>query len=433
MIPIQRTSLSSFHLVDGSSVTLLWLSAMRSVILCFATCVSAALAAPGNIVKRSSDGRPRAIYTLSNEPSGSNILALSLDSGNGQVSSPTLTSTGGKGLLGLDIGPPFGTPGSTAGPDGLFGQGAVKVSQDYLFTVNPGSHTLSMFVIYPWDPLHPHLVGQPVDTQGEFPTSVDYSPKLQVACVLNGGAIAGVACFDVSFFGGLKPRGSLRPLSELKQKTPPTGPPGTGSQISFNPDSTTILVTIKGSPGPPAAPGYIYAFPVTSKGDVGPTPVVSQISDLILDFSINFLGSNNLAMITDPAFGASFVSIGTDLKVTETKHTVIPNQGAACWGVYSPRYDAAYVIDAGRPNITLLDPASGAIKGAINYDAAAKGGFDTAINRQWLYALTGDSSLLVVHLEGSGGQQVQKYPLADYGPAGHWQGMAAWPHEQGES
>ncbi len=406
---------------------------MRSILLSLAACFSAVVAAPSDIANRWINNRPRALYTLSNDPSGAKILALSLNGPNGQVSAPTLTATGGNGLLGLNIGPPFGTAGSPAGPDALFDSGAVKVSQNYLFAVNPGSHTLSLFVIHPWDPLHPRLVGKPVDTQGEFPISVDYSPKHHIACVLNGGAKPGVACFDVSEFRGLKPRGSLRPLSEIKQHTPPTGPPGTGSQLSFNPDSSAILVTVKGSPGPPAAPGYLIVFPVNRNGDVGTNPVVSQIKDLILDFSINFLGSSSRAMITDPSFGAAFVSIGSDLKVTETNHIVIPLQGAACWGVYSPRYDTAYVIDAGHPNITLLDPGSGTTKGVVTYDAAAKGGLDTVINRQWLYTLTGDDSVVVVQLEGNGGKEVQKFSLAKYGPARGWQGLAAWPHEQGEA
>ena len=71
----------------------------------------------------------RAIYTLSNNPSGNQILSLGISS-NGTVSSPVLTSTNGKGLVGLNVGPPFGTPGSPAGPDSLFGSGAVFVSQN---------------------------------------------------------------------------------------------------------------------------------------------------------------------------------------------------------------------------------------------------------------------------------------------------------------
>lgn len=48
-----------------------------------------------------------------------------------------------------------------------------------LFTVNAGSNTLVMFRIDPADPYHPMMVGGPIDTMGEFPNSVTYSPRLQ--------------------------------------------------------------------------------------------------------------------------------------------------------------------------------------------------------------------------------------------------------------
>lgn len=89
-------------------------------------------------------------------------------------------------------------------------------------------------------------------------------------------------------------------------------------------------------------------------------------------------------------------------------------------------------MDAGNPNITLLDPVSGDIKGAIQYEADAMGGFDTVIDRQWLYVLTGDSSVVVIDLEANRGKQEQHYSLAAQGPAKHWQGMAAYPASNGE-
>ncbi len=49
----------------------------------------------------------------------------------------------------------------------------------YLFTVNPGSNTVSFFVIDHNDPLHPRLVGEPAGTLGEFPISVTYSSSLK--------------------------------------------------------------------------------------------------------------------------------------------------------------------------------------------------------------------------------------------------------------
>ena len=35
-----------------------------------------------------------------------------------------------------------------------------------------------MFLIDPSAPLYPKLIGKPVDTQGDFPISVTYSPQL---------------------------------------------------------------------------------------------------------------------------------------------------------------------------------------------------------------------------------------------------------------
>lgn len=62
---------------------------------------------------------PRAAYTLQNNPDGNYILALAISSKDGTLSSPVKTNTQGKGLLGVN-----------AGPDGLFGQGAVEISQN---------------------------------------------------------------------------------------------------------------------------------------------------------------------------------------------------------------------------------------------------------------------------------------------------------------
>lgn len=89
-----------------------------------------------------------------------------------------------------------------------------------------------------------------------------------------------------------------------------------------------------------------------------------------------------------------------------------------------------YVIDAAHPNVTALDPVSGAIKGAIQFQADALGGFDTIIGRQWMYVLSGANSVVVIDLEESGGTAVQQFDIAQEGPAGHWQGMAVYPaHE----
>ena len=275
-------------------------------------------------------------------------------------------------------------------------------------------------------------VGQPVDTLGEFPMSVAYSSKLKTACVVNGGAKAGVSCFTADHAKGLTPIGPLRPFRAYNQTTPPSGPPLTTSDIEFNPSSTAVFVTVKGDGmATPPKQGYIYAWPV-QKGTVSMKPAISRPPGLLVDFSIDFLGCDTSALITDPAFGASIVSITyPSLEVTEARHVSVSNQAAICWGAYSRRFNSAYLIDAGNPNITSLDPVSGSIKGAIRYDPQVMGGFDTAIDRTSMYVLGADSSVVVIDLAGSnhGKEPVQKqhFSLAAQGVAGHWQGMAIYP------
>lgn len=125
-----------------------------------------------------------------------------------------------------------------------------------------------MFKIDPSDPQHPSLVGNPADTLGQFPQSVTYSEQLKMgktsslleirevvltrhlpACVLNGGAVAGVTCFDVDATSGLSVSGSLRQLGRnvINETTPPTGPPGSAAQVFFDPESTGVFVTVKGN------------------------------------------------------------------------------------------------------------------------------------------------------------------------------------------
>lgn len=157
----------------------------------------------------------------------------------------------------------------------------------------------------------------------------------------------------------------------------------------------------------------------------------TSIADLIVDFSLDFLGSDYSALLTDASFGASIISISPSLQITEKAHTVIPLQGAACWGAYSARFNSAYVIDAGKSNITILDPASGAIKGAIQYTVAKGGGLDTAIDRTHMYVLTGVATVVVIDLRGSNSgkvpREVQSFDISALGNSKNWQGKAIYP------
>ena len=117
-----------------------------------------------------------------------------------------------------------------------------------------------MFRINAKSPTAIKLIGHPVDAMGEIPMSVAYSSDLKTACVVNGGAKAGVSCFTADHAKGLSPIGTLRPFRAYNQTTPPLGPPLTTSDIEFNPSSTAVLVTVKGARiATPPKQGHIYA------------------------------------------------------------------------------------------------------------------------------------------------------------------------------
>ena len=251
-------------------------------------------------------------------------------------------------------------------------------------------------------------------------------------CVLNGGAKGGVACFGVDRFKGLRAQGPLRPLTKgYHETTPPTGPPLSASDIEFNPSSSALFATIKGDPGAtPPAPGYIYTWPVRS-GAPAQTPIITSFPDVLLDFSLNFLGGDGLALLTDPSFGAAILSVSPKFQITERAHTAIPLQRAACWGAYSARYDSAYVIDASNSNITALDPRTGSIKDTITYDATAGGGLDTAVAGRFLYVATRAAKVAVIDLQRKTNRGIQSFDLTGLGDAKDWQGMGVYLPSEG--
>jgi hypothetical protein len=299
-----------------------------------------------------------------------------------------------------------------------------------------------MFFINKDDPQHPTLIAKPASTLGEFPQTLAYSPHLKtgkldllqsevlslttIACVLNGGAKAGVSCFSTDHAKGLTPLGSLRPLA-LNQTTPPVGPPGTASDLVFNPSHTALIATVKGNG---VDPGYVYAYPVNHDGSISTHPVVSRPSELLLDFSVSFIDDTH-AVISDPAYGAALVDVSWDFKFSVQTKIVIPGEGASCWSVYAPRFDTVFVIDAGHPNITLVNPASGAKKVQVVMDAANMGGFDSQIDREYLYVLRGTPAISVLHTDspnqGVIPKEVQTFDLSAYGPRMGFQGMAIYP------
>lgn len=153
---------------------------LPSLIACWLTLCSAS-SLPGSELDQNANAARRAAYFLDNNPGGASVVSLNIFS-NGTLSNPVRTSTGGNGSYGKWIISDPSAPDDTgfAGPDSLFSANSVVVSGNFLFVVNAGSNTLSMFTIDSINPQHLVLVGKPANTLGDFPISVAYSEKLNI-------------------------------------------------------------------------------------------------------------------------------------------------------------------------------------------------------------------------------------------------------------
>ncbi|KAM4066236.1 3-carboxymuconate cyclase [Hirsutella rhossiliensis] len=367
----------------------------------------------------------RTLYFLDSDPKGASIVAIPIGE-DGRLQSMNATGvvrtpTGGRGGIGMGM-------NGTVSVDPLFSQDSVVVKGSRLFTVNAGNNTLSRFYIPQNDPLHPKLVGKPVATGGEFPNTVAYSEKNQLACVANTGKKAGVQCFRVPECDQLEPVGDFMPLP-INQTSPPMGPANTVSDIVFNPSESALFVSVKGDG---MGKGYLYAYRV-NKGEVDPKPIISRPEELRLDFSLSFLSDSD-AVITDPAYGASRLSISPDLSVSVTNNVTIPGQTATCWSVYSPEFQAVYVFDGASPNVTALSPETGDIKFVVPGEQRGMGSFDAVAERSWLYVLQASPAIAVFDLKASEGDKAmpritQYLDLASLGNGtdrSSWIGLAVY-------
>ncbi|ESZ91748.1 hypothetical protein SBOR_7855 [Sclerotinia borealis F-4128] len=382
--------------------------------LFFTTLVLAAAIIPRH------SSRDAAAYFLDNNPNGSSIIALKISHEDGTISSPIRTSTRGKGMFGLSNLAANSTP-TVETQDTLFSQNSIIVSGDKLFTVNTGSNTVAMFSIDPNNPLHPRMIGNPVNTMGEFPAAVAYSSKLKIACVLNGGAVAGVACFSAHHTKGLSPIGCLRNIP-LNQTTPPLGPFDTVSDILFNPSQTTLLASVKRNG---IVPGNFYAYPVSHHDNsISTTPILSQPPQVLVNFGISFLGSDHRLAVADAAFGASLLSISQSSVVTEDVPITIAGQVAVCWTEYNPKTEEVYLMDVGVSNITVVDAKSGAIKKVIQQDNTGLGSLDAKLGGDFLYILKNAPEISVI--ETRSGKTIQRFNLTSLGSRQGFVGMATW-------
>ncbi|RGP78286.1 3-carboxymuconate cyclase [Fusarium longipes] len=353
-----------------------------------------------------------ALYFLDSDPNGASVISLSIGS-NGMLGEPVKTCTNGNGMIGMNV-------NGSVTADPLFSQGSIIVDGNLLFTVNAGSNTLAAFNIPENDPVHPVLIGEPVDTAGTAPNTVAYSSKNKIACVANTGSKPGVQCFSVSCTDGMMPMGGLRPLPVMNQTSPVMGPANTVSNIVFNPSETALFVVVKGDG---MHDGYIYAYKVED-GVVSMEPIKSRPMNLPIPFTMSF-SDDSSALVATPAYGAAFVSISEDFMVTTDKMVNVTGQMATCWSARSAETDSFYLLDAGVANITTVNNETETISRTIPGYQQGMGNFDGMVSGSKLYVLQAAPAIAVFDLaDPSCGPQVAD--LSGLGNRASWIGMAVY-------
>ena len=283
-----------------------------------------------------------------------------------------------------------------------------------------GSNTVVMFDIDENNPAKLKMVGGPVSSEGEFPTSVAFSAAKNMVCVVNGGATNGVQCFKPDEKLGLValPK-TNRPLN-LPQTTPPKGPPGSVSDILFSEDSKKLLVSVKGVP---PTPGFVASWDVADDGTLSANFTSSPpAKGGLLPFSMTIVPGKNAVLATDAGIGFSTFDLSTLGGAGTARSQVFPiaGQGATCWSSFSPRTKSFFLTDIRTDIVTevaVADDLSGKIvkqyplvPGSATIDNAIA----PLANNDFLYILSSNAtSIDVLALNGQG--QAAKLQTVDFG------------------
>jgi hypothetical protein len=311
-------------------------SALIGILFClFITAVN------GNNLYTTSAGGVGAVYTMTNGATMNQVIIYRLNS-TGQLTWVSTVNTNGTGV-------------NTTATDPLFSQGSMTVFSNYLFVVNAGSNTLSMFMINSMDATQLTLVSVQ-STYGWFPISVTVNSKY--ACVLTGGNQTGIRCFTYNSSGLFLMSSFDRDLtSYISQTIPPTGPPETLSEILFSADGLSLIVSVKGYNT--TVRGYLLFYQLTNNtAMLSSTPSLQTPPSGILPFSMTLVGTNGL-LITDPGAQGVLTQSYSSTSGTITNSILTPVNpslaGALCWSTYSPSIGNYYVIGASTATIVELN------------------------------------------------------------------------------
>ncbi|VDC03898.1 unnamed protein product [Peniophora sp. CBMAI 1063] len=349
-----------------------------------------------------------AVYFTTNDPSGNNIIVSSIST-NGNVTFTRAVSTGGHGEHGND--------GASPGPDATFSNDLLVVhdGKRLLAAANTGDSTVSLFEIDENDPTKLTMRGAPVDSQGDYPSSLTFNSAGDKLCVMNAGARATILCYNVAS-EGLQPQSStLRNIPGYNQtEADPVGPSGTASAIAFTEDESILVVAVKGHAPPNSTPGFLAAWPVESDGGLAQNPTtIMNTGGQGLSFSLTPVPGKNAFVAADFDSTVDVFDLSGDLKDASanpaTTSTSIPGNFVLCWSTYSKTVDRYYLAspvsqllveveldDKLKPSIIGTHPV---LNGGANIDLVAA----TANGKDFIFNLVGSTlDIAVLSIDGPG-------------------------------
>jgi hypothetical protein len=299
-----------------------------SIVVCLVAAVIFQI--DGQVINRNLTKGVGAVYTMTNGLKMNQVVVFQVDR-NGRLAWTRAVDTNGIGS-------------NSRNDDPLFSQGAMAVFSNYLFVVNAGSDSLSMFHINPLNATELTLLSVE-STYGSYPISVAVNSAY--ACVLTGGTITGIRCFTYDLAGlHLVPSFDRNLTSFVSQPIPPTRSAGTFSEILFSPDDLSLIVSVKGFSA--TRPGYLLFFQLSNAGSLLASQPSRQIPDGAIQlFSMTPVGRTGL-LITDPAAQGVFTMNFSSLTGAISNRHFTPidpsKVDALCWSTYSARTGSYYVV-----------------------------------------------------------------------------------------
>jgi 6-phosphogluconolactonase len=334
---------------------------------------------------------PGAIFALTNAASG-NAVVMFNRGGDGSLTPAGSFATGGVGSGG-----------------GISSQNAVIVSDDQrmLFAVNPGSNSISAFVIRP-EGLE---LTSTEPSGGANPTSVAFQQGRLY--VLNAGVPNNVTGFNVNRKGQITPiPGSTRQLSAAN-----TNP----AQVGISDDGGALIVTER-------AGNLIDVYAIADDGQLTGPFVHSSAGPIPFGFAID---KRNTLFVSEAGAGggASSYHINDNASLTVISGMQMTGQRAACWAVVTPNGRYGYVTNAGTGNISGFAIGQDGSASLLNADGvtAVTGGNPTDValshNGQYMYVRVGALGRITVFAINADGSLTALTPLTGTSPLA---GLAAY-------